>query len=298
MIYTLTLNPAIDYILFVDQVKTGTISKAYKDVACFGGKGINVSLVLKELGVSSVAMGFIAGFTGKAIAEGIACEHIKSDFVELPDGLSRINVKIRAGEETDINVDGPSIALSDIEKLFLKLDALRNGDILVLAGSIPNSLSDDIYEIIMNRLSGKNIRFVVDAQKDLLLNSLKYKPFFIKPNHEELGEIFGVEITTPQMALEYAKKLQNMGAANVLVSLGSQGAVLLDENGNEYYEKALSGKAINTVGAGDSMVAGFLAGYLKTNDYSYALRLGAVTGSVTAFSEGLATWNDIAKYIN
>ncbi len=293
MIYTLTLNPAVDYTVFIKTLECGSILRSDSEAVTFGGKGINVSLVLKELGVSSTATGFVGGFTGDAIAKGIACEYIKSDFVELESGISRINVKIRAGEETDINGSGPEIFEADIERLFQKLECLKNGDILVLAGSVPTSLPNDIYEKIMGSLANKSISFVVDAQKELLLNTLKYKPFLIKPNHQELGELFGVEINTPQTALEYAKRLQRAGAVNVLVSMGSQGAVLLDEKGREHYEKAVNGVAVNTVGAGDSMVAGFLAGYLKSGDYSYALRLGNASGAATAFSEGLATKEEI-----
>ncbi len=288
MIYTVTFNPAIDYVVHVSPFEIGNINRSDKETAFFGGKGINVSLILNELGLESTALGFIAGFTGKAIEQGIADKGIKSDFVHLNKGLTRINVKIRSNEETDINGMGPDIEKEEINKLFEKLESLKKGDTLVLAGSIPNSLPSDIYEKIMQRLFDKEIRFVVDATKDLLLNSLKYKPFLIKPNNDELGEIFSAEINTPEDSLKYAKKLQEMGAVNVLVSMGGKGAVLLDEFGDEYYMPAIEGKVVNTVGAGDSMVAGFIAGATKKSDYEYALKLGTAAGSATAFSEGLA----------
>ena len=289
MIYTVTFNPAIDYVVHIDNLETGKIQRSKSQNIYFGGKGINVSIILKELSVPSTALGFIAGFSGKAIEDGISCNEIKTDFVTLNSGLTRINVKIRSEEETDINGNGPEITDSDIDKLFSKLECLKDEDFLILAGSIPNTLPFDIYEQILAKLENKKIKFVVDAEKDLLLNSLKYKPFLIKPNCEELSEIFGTEISTAGMCLEYAKKLKDMGALNVLVSMGDKGAVLLDQNGEEYFMKAPVGKTVNTVGAGDSMVAGFIAGYIETNDYSYALKLGTASGAATAFSDGLAT---------
>lgn len=298
MIYTVTFNPAIDYLVYVPELKVGSIIRSEKERVFCGGKGINVSLILRELGIKSTAMGFIAGFTGSAIEQAIGGDEISTDFVHLNDGLTRINVKIRSGHETDINGQGPEISENDIKLLFDKLKRLKKGDTLVLAGSIPNTLPSDIYEKIMELLSETGVRFVVDATKDLLLNSLKYLPFLIKPNNDELGEIFGVKIDTPEDAILYAGKLRKMGAVNVLVSMGKNGAVLVDENGKEYYMPAVDGKVINTVGAGDSMVAGFLAGYAQKADYDYALRLGTAAGGATAFSEGLATRDEIFRLMN
>ena len=298
MIYTVTFNPAIDYLVYVPELKVGSIIRSEKEKTFCGGKGINVSFVLQELGIESTAMGFIAGFTGSAIEQALGGGIIHTDFVHLKEGLTRINVKIRSGYETDINGQGPAISENDIKALLGKLEELKHGDTLVLAGSIPNTLPSDIYEKIMELLSGTGVRFVVDATKDLLLNSLKYRPFFIKPNNDELGEIFGVRIEKPETAIQYARKLRKMGAVNVLVSMGGEGAVLVDENGKEYYMPAINGKVVNTVGAGDSMVAGFLAGYVQKADYAYALQLGTAAGGATAFGEGLATRDEIFRQLN
>lgn len=293
MIYTVTFNPAIDYLVYVPELKVGSILRSEKESTFCGGKGINVSLILQELGIESTATGFIAGFTGSAIEQALGGGMIRTDFVRLKEGLTRINVKIRSEYETDINGQGPSISENDIKALLGKLKDLKQGDTLVLAGSIPNTVPSDIYEKIMELLSGTGVRFVVDATKDLLLNSLKYRPFLIKPNNDELGEIFSVVIDTPEDAIRYAGKLREMGAVNVLVSMGGKGAVLVDENGKDYYMPAIDGKVVNTVGAGDSMVAGFLAGYTHKADYGYALNLGTAAGGATAFSEGLATRDEI-----
>ena len=243
-------------------------------------------------------MGFIAGFTGSAIEQALGGGMIHTDFVHLKEGLTRINVKIRSEYETDINGQGPAISENDIKALLGKLKDLKKDDTLVFAGSIPNTVPSDIYEKMMELLSGTGIRFVVDATKDLLLNSLKYRPFFIKPNNDELGEIFGVRIDMPEDAIRYAGKLREMGAVNVLVSMGGKGAVLVDENGKEYYMPAISGNVVNTVGAGDSMVAGFLAGYAQKADYGYALKLGTAAGGATAFCEGLATRDEIFRLMS
>ncbi len=293
MIYTLTLNPAIDYVINPVDLKIGEINRSKNENIYFGGKGINVSLVLEELDIKSVVMGFIAGFTGKALQEGIESKFIKSDFVNLSEGITRINVKIRHGNETDINMNGPKVTEKDIAKLYEKLDSLQNGDILVMSGSVPSNLPHNIYETIMSRLSSKGVQFIVDAEKDLLLNSLKYNPFLIKPNNIELGEIFSVKIGTNEAALKYAKELQEMGAQNVLISLGDKGAVLIDKNGKNYFASAFEGDASNTVGAGDSMLAGFIAGYILKEDFEYALMLGTASGGATAFSEGLAKKHQI-----
>jgi 1-phosphofructokinase len=287
MVYTVTFNPAVDYIVHTKQLIAGATNRSDSEEIYFGGKGINVSIVLSELGVKSKALGFVAGFTGEAIENGVAEKGIDADFVHLNEGFSRINVKIKSGEETELNGQGPKITDEAIRELYAKLDEIQDGDTLVLAGSIPSSLPADIYERILERLSGKKIRAVVDATKDLLLNVLKYRPFLIKPNNFELGEIFGVEMKSTEDIVKYAGKLKEMGAQNVLVSMAGDGAVLLDENGKTHVCGVCSGKVKNSVGAGDSMVAGFVAGCEK-GDYEYALKLGTASGGATAFSEGLA----------
>lgn len=290
MIYTVTFNPAIDYVLYVQELQEGRINRSRSEKAFFGGKGINVSVMLKNLGLDSTVLGFVAGFTGKAIEQGLSAGGINTDLVHLHSGLTRINVKIRSEAETDINAQGPDIDKAALFELLEKLDRLTEGDILVLAGSIPDTLPPDVYERIMSRLSGRGIRFVVDATKDLLLNSLKFHPFLIKPNSDELGEIFATKIDTPELAFEYAERLREKGAVNVLVSMGDIGAVLCDGNGERHFRTAYKGNTVNTVGAGDSMVAGFIAGYIEgKNDYEYALRLGSAAGGATAFSEGLGS---------
>ena len=287
MVYTVTFNPAVDYIVHTKQLIAGATNRSDSEEIYFGGKGINVSIVLSELGVKSKALGFVAGFTGEAIENGVAEKGIDADFVHLNEGFSRINVKIKSGEETELNGQGPKITDEAIRELYAKLDEIQDGDTLVLAGSIPSSLPADIYERILERLSGKKIRAVVDATKDLLLNVLKYRPFLIKPNNFELGEIFGVEMKSTEDIVKYAGKLKEMGAQNVLVSMAGDGAVLLDENGKTHVCGVCRGTVKNSVGAGDSMVAGFVAGCEK-GDYEYALKLGTASGGATAFSEGLA----------
>lgn len=287
MVYTVTFNPAVDYIVHTKQLIAGATNRSDSEEIYFGGKGINVSIVLSELGVKSKALGFVAGFTGEAIENGVAEKGIDADFVHLNEGFSRINVKIKSSEETELNGQGPKITDEAIRELYAKLDEIQDGDTLVLAGSIPSSLPADIYERILERLSGKKIRAVVDATKDLLLNVLKYRPFLIKPNNFELGEIFGVEMKSAEDIVKYAGKLKEMGAQNVLVSMAGDGAVLLDENGETHVCGVCRGKVKNSVGAGDSMVAGFVAGCEK-GDYEYALKLGTASGGATAFSEGLA----------
>ena len=298
MIYTVTFNPAIDYVMNVPGLVPGEVNRSKEEYVFFGGKGINVSLVLRELGRDSTALGFIAGFTGDAIRRGVEDAGVKSDFIRLENGLSRINVKIKASTETDLNGKGPDISEKDLQSLFEKLDTLKDGDILVLAGSIPPDLPENIYETILARLSDKNITFVVDATGDLLKNVLVYKPFLIKPNHHELGEIFGKTLKNTDEIAHYAKEMQKMGARNVLVSMAANGALLVDETGRVHIIGTAKGKAVNSVGAGDSMVAGFLAGYFGKNDYSYALALGSAAGSATAFSEGLANKELIFQLLN
>ena len=297
MIYTVTLNPSIDYIVRLDKLTTGITNRTTAEEYYYGGKGINVSLVLAELDIDSTAYGFVAGFTGKAIENGIRNDHIITDFIKLKEGISRINIKIKAGEETEINGQGPHISEVELERLLQKIDRVAAGDTLVLAGSIPNTMPDDVYERMMERISRKNVRIVVDATKKLLVNSLKYKPFLIKPNRQELSEIFDVEVKTEDDIEKYAKELQKMGARNVLISLGGEGAMLIDENGQKHKAGVLKEKVLNTVGSGDSMVAGFVAGYVKTGDYAYALKLGSVCGNATAFLPGLATKEKINELL-
>ncbi|MGN0456106.1 MAG: 1-phosphofructokinase [Acutalibacteraceae bacterium] len=297
MIYTVTFNPALDYVLHLDNLVVGAINRTKTEQIVNGGKGINVSTVLKNLGVDNTALGFCAGFTGEALEKGINADGVKTDFVHLKNGFSRINVKIRAQEDTDINGQGPEIKDEDIEKLFLKLDSLTQGDILVLAGSIPGTLPKDIYERILKRLDGKGVKAVVDATGELLVNVLKYHPFLIKPNNDELGEIFGRTLETDEEIIEYAQRLREMGAENVLVSMGGAGAILVTADG--FFKRGVAkGRVVNTVGAGDSMVAGFLYGYLKSGDYEYALKTGTAAGGATAFTVGIATKAEIEAVLN
>lgn len=298
MIYTVTFNPALDYVVRMDELALGQVNRTVSEDVQLGGKGINVSWVLWELGHENVALGFVAGFTGKAIEDGLAAKGVATDFIHLPAGLTRINVKLKAGEETEINGKGPDISAEALEELLHKLDALGEGDVLVLAGSIPASMPSDVYESILARLEGKKVLCAVDATRDLLVNVLKYRPFVIKPNNHELGEIFGRTLTTDEEIRECAAKLQEQGARNVLVSMAGDGAMLLDENGVCHRLAAHKGKVKNSVGAGDSMVAGFLAGYLDSGDYEQALRVGSAAGSATAFSDVLATRPEIEALLN
>lgn len=297
MIYTVTFNPALDYVIRMESLNLGTVNRSSAEAVYYGGKGINVSTVLKNIGVDSVALGFVAGFTGKEIEEGVKNMGVATDFIKLPEGMSRINVKIKAEQETEINGQGPAISMEQVEKLFEKLDRLKKGDCLVLAGTIPASLPSDIYEQIMDRMRDKEIHIVVDATKDLLLNVLKYRPFLIKPNNHELGEMFGVVLKTDEEIVEYAKKLQERGARNVLVSMAGDGAILLTETKEVYKMGVPKGTVVNSVGAGDSMVAGFVASYFKEHDYLKALKFGTATGSATAFSEGLATIDKVEELL-
>lgn len=289
MIYTVTLNPSIDYVVHIDRLVAGMTNRTSSEEYYFGGKGINVSHVLAELGLETTALGFVAGFTGEAIERGTREAGITTDFIHLKEGVSRINVKIKSGEETEINGQGPHIDAEAFDAFMQKTDGLREGDTLILSGSIPKTVPDDVYERILARIDGRGVLIAVDATKKLLLNSLKYRPFLIKPNRQEISEIFSVPVEDEQTTLHYAKKLQEMGARNVLVSLGGDGAMLLDETGAVHKEGVIKGKVLNTVGSGDSMVAGFVAGYIRRRDYAYALRLGSACGNATAFLPGLAT---------
>ena len=293
MIYTVTFNPCLDYIVGVEDFQLGMTNRTCSEQMFAGGKGINVSVVLKNLGIESTALGFIAGFTGEEIRRKVEKMGITSEFIQLANGFSRINIKLKSIDGTEINGTGPSIGSEELERLQGKLDTLKKGDVLILAGSIPASLPDSIYSDIMERLEGKGVMIVVDATKDLLVNVLKYHPFLIKPNNHELGDIFGAEIKERDQAAPYAKKLQEMGARNVLVSMAGKGAVLLAEDGSIYESPAPKGKLINAVGAGDSMVAGFIYGYLNGGSYADAFRYGVCTGSASAFSEELATKKEV-----
>ena len=295
MIYTVTFNPSLDYVIQVDDLTLGRVNRTTKEAIFPGGKGVNVSVILSNLGIKSKALGFIAGFTGKQLEKMLTDFGCYTDFIELKEGLTRINVKVNSNEESEINGQGPNIGDRAITELFEKLDCLQNGDILVLAGSIPNTLPEDIYESIMERLQTKGVRIVVDATKDLLVNVLKYHPFLIKPNNHELGEIFGKVLESEADIVEYAKKLQEMGAVNVLISMAGDGAILVTEDGTVSSKKPPKGTVVNSVGAGDSMVAGFLAGWLNTGDYEKALELGTAAGSATAFVSWLATREEITE---
>lgn len=293
MIYTLTLNPAVDYYITVDGFKPGVVNRTTGEKINFGGKGINVSIVLKELGFHSTCLGFVGGFTGEALENHLKQNGIDCDFIRV-SGNTRINVKLN---DTDINSSGPDISEGDLQQLYKKLDNLKSGDFLVLSGSVPKSLPQNIYETILERLKNKGVEFIVDAEKDLLLNTLKYKPFLIKPNHHELGEIFGVEINDFDTALTSAKKLQDMGAQNIMVTLGDKGAVLVDESGKVYTKAAPKGEVVNAVGSGDSAVAAFLAQHLSGASYDQCLKTSVAAGSATAFSDGLATGEKIEEII-
>lgn len=290
MIYTVTFNPSLDYIVRMDSFATGEINRVNYEQVLAGGKGINVSIVLKNLGQNNTALGFLAGFTGEEIKRQLHEFGVTNDFVQLNQGFSRINVKAKAENETEINGQGPDIDEAKREELFTKLDQLQADDTLILAGSIPKTLPDDIYQQIMARLNGKGIRIIVDAEKKLLLNVLQYHPFLIKPNNHELGDMFGVTLTTDAEIIEYAKKLQAKGAQNVLISMAGDGAILLTTDGTTYKCPAPKGKLVNSVGAGDSMVAGFITGFNESaGDFKTAFHMGVATGSASAFSDNLAT---------
>lgn len=298
MIYTVTFNPALDYILELDKLEIGKIQKSKTELILPGGKGINVSTVLTNLEIDNIALGYKAGFVGAELERLLRNMKVKTDFIDLEEGNSRINVKISGEEETAINTNGPQISENKILELLEKLKTLNENDYLVLSGSIPSSIKDDIYEKICRIVKKQNVKIVVDATKNLLVQALKYNPFLIKPNNEELGEIFGVEINTKEDAYVYGKKLKEMGAKNVLVSMGKIGAALIDEAGQEYFIKSPEGKRVNTVGSGDSMVAGFIAGFLKYNNYNDALRMGVSAGSASALSKYLATKEEVYNLFN
>lgn len=297
MIYTVTFNPALDYVMNLKQLQYKDINRTESEQLYYGGKGINVSVILSRLKVDNIALGFLAGFSGKKIEEMLNAENIKNDFVYLKKGYTRINVKIKADEDYDINAQGPDIELDELNALFDKFEKLKSGDFLVLAGSIPNSLPDDIYEEILAKLQNKGINFAVDATGDLLLNVLKYKPFLIKPNHHELGEMFNVKLNSKDEIITYAKKLQEIGARNVIISMAGDGAILIEENGEITISDTPKGTLVNSVGAGDSMVGGFLAGIAENKNIKEAFKIGVATGSASAFSEGLATRDKVEELL-
>lgn len=298
MIYTVTFNPSLDYIVLVDDFKLGLTNRTSSELILPGGKGTNVSTVLKNLGFESTALGFVAGFTGNEIVKRLNDMGIKSDFISIENGISRINLKLKSIDGTEINGAGPDISEEKVNELMDKLNQLKEGDVLVLAGSIPSSMSDNIYRDIMADLKDRGVMIVVDATKDLLLNVLEYHPFLIKPNNHELGEIFDVKLTTREEVIPYGRKLQEKGARNVLVSMAGEGAVLIAEDGQVFDTPAPKGKLINGVGAGDSMVAGFVAGWIEKQDYEYAFHMGVASGSASAFSENLATKEEIINVYN
>lgn len=296
MVYTVTFNPALDYVVFVNNMKFRAVNRIEKELVQAGGKGINVSMVLAELGVKSKAMGFVAGFTGAAIEQSVAEHGIETDFVHLDSGLSRINIKLKSDGETELNANGPVISDMALKELFERFEKLSEGDILVLAGSVPNSLPQDIYQMILEYVSAKKVRTVVDASGELLTNTLKYRPYLIKPNLDELAGIFGERPDSKEEILEYAAQLQEMGAQNVLVSMAGDGSLLLDAQGEVFYCAACEGTVVNSVGAGDAMVAGFVSGMLDNDvDEEYALMLGTAAGGATAFTEGMADKTQIIE---
>lgn len=298
MVYTVTLNPSLDYVIGMEKMRIGKINRVEDELIHVGGKGINVSLILKELGVKSIAMGFVAGFTGMEVKRQLIEKEIATQFIEASSGMTRINVKLREKTETDINGMGPCISKENLEQLMAQLNQCGPEDVLVLAGSVPKSLPRNTYEQILNHLKDKKLKVVVDTTGESLRKTFSYRPFLVKPNLEELGELFSTTIESKQDVISYAKKVQEMGAKNILVSLSSKGALLLTENGDIIESKAHRGIVRNTVGAGDSMVAGFLNGYLSTNDYRYALQMGASAGSATAFSNGLGSGDRIMELMN
>ncbi|NFH89829.1 1-phosphofructokinase [Clostridium botulinum] len=298
MINTITLNPSLDYIVKVDNFKIDSLNRSNDEDVYAGGKGINVSIVLNNLGIENTALGYVAGFTGNEIERQVKNHGVDCDFIKLKNGISRINVKLKSNGETEINGAGPEITNDDLNKLYEKLSELKEGDYLILSGSIPNSVPDDIYQNIMEKLLQKKVEFIVDATKDLLLKVLKYEPFLIKPNHHELAEMFNVELKNDEDIIIYGRKLQEMGAKNVLISMAGDGAILLPENGEPIKREVPKGILKNSVGAGDSMVAGFLAGYLKNNDIKEAFKMGIATGSASAFSDELATKEEVEKLLS
>ena len=295
MIYTITFNPSLDYIMHVDCFEEGETNRSKQEEIYPGGKGFNVSTILSRLNLETTALGFVAGFTGEEIVKELKERGFDCDLCQLENGLSRINVKMKGAKETEINGSGPKIPKEKVEELMKRLNTMKEGDVLLLAGSIPESIPDDIYSRIMKELKDKGIMIVVDATRDLLMNVLEYRPFLIKPNNHELGEIFEVTLKTREDVIPYGRKLQEKGARNVLISMAGEGAVLIAENGEVYSSPAPKGTLVNGVGAGDSMVAGFMTGWMEKQDYEHAFRMGVATGSASAFSEYLATRPEVEE---
>lgn len=293
MIFTVTFNPSLDYIVRVDEMRLGTINRTNYEQLLPGGKGINVSIVLGNLGHPSRALGFSAGVTGVALEKLLADAGVDADLVHVKEGFTRINAKVKAAEETELNGQGPRIAPEDVDALFSKLDVLGQDDTLIISGSVPNTLPSDMYEQVMERLAGRGVRIVVDAERDLLTRVLPYRPFLVKPNNHELGDIFGVTLKTRDEVVPYARRMQEMGAQNVLVSMAGEGGVLVAADGQVYQSPAAKGAVVNSVGAGDSCVAGFLAGLMETGSYQTAFRMGLAAGSASAFSDHLATLPEV-----
>ena len=293
MVYTVTFNPSLDYIVTVDDFKLGLTNRTTSELMLPGGKGINVSIVLSNLGIANTAIYFSAGFIGDEITRKVEESGIKAEEIRVPQGCSRVNLKLKSIDGTEINGAGPEITSDAIQSFYSKLDMLKEGDTLVLAGSIPQTMPETIYSDIMDKLLGRGIRIVVDATRDLLVNVLKYKPFLVKPNNHELGEIFDVELNTREEVVPYAKKILEMGAENVIVSMAGKGAVFVSSEGSTYLREAPKGKLVNGVGAGDSMVAGFIAGYLNEGDLLHAFKMGLSAGSASAFSDYLATRKEV-----
>ena len=297
MIYTITFNPAIDYISQVEKFELGKINRTKIEKILPGGKGLNVSTVLKNLGVDNIALGFIAGFTGKELKREVESRGIKTDFINVEQGITRINVKINSNEETALNGNGPQITEENIQELLNKIKKIQKEDIVVLSGNIPKGINNNIYEIICEILEKNQVTFIVDATRELLIKVLKNKPFLIKPNKEELEETFKTKIDSKEDIIVYARKLQMMGAQNVLISLGGDGAILINSKNEVYYSMAPKGKVVNTVGAGDSMIAGFIAGYIESGDFKHAFKMGIASGSASSFSMDLATSEEVANLL-
>ena len=297
MIYTVTFNPSLDYIVSVPGFELGKTNRTESEQLLPGGKGINVSILLNHIGIESTALGFCAGFTGEEIKRQLQVQGIHTDFIQMENGCARINLKLQNVEGTEINGMGPAISEEKTKELLERLDVLKEGDVLVLAGSIPASMPDDMYRNIAARMEGKKILLAVDATKDLLLNVLKYKPFLIKPNHHELGEMFNVKLNSKDEIITYAKKLQEIGARNVIISMAGDGAILIEENGEITISDTPKGTLVNSVGAGDSMVGGFLAGIAENKNIKEAFKIGVATGSASAFSEGLATRDKVEELL-
>ncbi len=295
MICTVTFNPSLDYIVRVDDMRLGVINRTTYEQVLPGGKGINVSIVLGNLGHESRALGFLAGFTGAEIARRVREAGVSADFIEVAEGMSRINAKIKSNEETELNGQGPLITEADIEQLYARLDVLSQDDTLVISGSVPATLPGDMYERIMERLDGRGVRIVVDAERELLTRVLPYRPFLVKPNNIELGDIYGVKLETRADVIPYAKRMQQAGARNVLVSMAGEGGVLVAESGEVFDSPAAKGEVVNSVGAGDSSVAGFLAGLAETSSYETAFRMALASGSASAFSDHLATRPEVEE---